>query len=686
MRWVPSWKLVAGLATCFVLSLMLAFVWMYERTTLPDVNAVLDRQATIVYGANGKELARLGPTNRVEVSIAKMPDHLQSAVLAAENRTFYTDKGFSPRGITRAFINNLMGGDTQGGSTITQQYAKMAFTDSEETFSRKINELFMSMKLEQRYTKQQILEDYLNAVYLGRGAYGVEAAANVYFNKSAEKLTVSQSAVIAALLRSPEGLYSPDKSKESLARLKARWRYVLDGMVDMGVLSKTQAAKAKFPTILRYEPRNRYAGPKGYLLSAAEAEVKAALKASGDPDPDQTIKTGGLRIYLTIDQKLQKAAADAVAEEWPKVGTTSKDHVGLVAVEPGTGRILAMYGGKDYIKKPFNDAIDAHVAPGSTFKVFALAAAMREHWSLERNTFYGNSPLEIQGEKPVSNQGDEDWGQHVSLLKGAENSINTVFVDMMYRKDQPDGLKPSKVIEAAVDAGIPKTTKDLLPNVRVPLGISAPSVKDMAGAYATFAAGGTRATPHIVEKAFYGTGAPIDMHRPEPKEGVFSQQEVANVDYALTQVVQQGTGTRAQALGRPVAGKTGNNQKESIWFAGYTPDQLAAVVGIWRGNGHVKLDGFGGYGTPEGGRFPALIWTAFMKKALEGKEVKEFPPYQDFDEMPFPAPYFPPPAPTPPPGPPVTWPPTTSPGGGGGGGGGGSCNPTCPPTPTPTGA
>ncbi len=682
MRLVPSWKLVTAVATAFVMSLMLAFVVMYQRTTLPDVNSVLDRQATIVYMATGRELARLGPTNRVEISIAKMPTHLQNAVLAAENRTFYTDKGFSPRGITRAFINNLTGGNTQGGSTITQQYAKMAFTDSDRTFSRKINELFMSMKLEQRYTKQQILEDYLNAVYLGRGAYGVEAAANVYFHKSAEKLTVAQSAVIAALLRSPEGLYSPDKSKESLARLQARWRYVLDGMVDMGALSKSAAAKAKFPKILEYESRNRYAGTKGYLLSAAEAEVRAALEKSGDPDPDQTIKTGGLRIHLTINPTLQKDAEEAVAEEWPKEGTTSKDHLGLVAVEPGTGRILAMYGGKDYIKKPFNDATQARVAPGSTFKIFALAAAMRAGWSLERNYFYGNSPLEIKNEKPVSNQGNEDWGAHISLLRGAENSINTVFVDMMYRKDKEDGIKPSKVIEAAIDAGIPKDTPDLLPNVRVPLGIAVPTVKDMAGAYATFAAGGIRATPHIVEKAFYGNGAPIDMHRPEPKQGVFTDQEVANLDYALTQVVQNGTGHRAQALGRPAAGKTGNNQSKSVWFAGYTPNQLAAAVGIWRGNGKVDLNGFGGYDTPEGGRFPTLIWTAFMKKALEGKEVTQFPPYQDFDQVPYPWGFNQP-----------QWPPATPPssteppggGGGGGGGGGHNCPPNCgQTTPPPT--
>ncbi len=684
MRLVPSWKLVTGLAIAFVLSLMVGFVVMYEMTDLPDpsaVNETLDRQATIIYWPNGQEMARLGPTNRVEISIAKMPDHLQNAVLAAENRTFYQDKGFSPTGITRAFINNLRGGDTQGGSTITQQYAKLAFTDSEETLSRKVRELFISIKLEQRYTKQQILEDYLNAAYFGRGAYGVEAAAQVYFRRSAEKLTVQQSAVLAALLRSPEGLYSP-KTKAGMARLKERWHYVLDGMVEMGALAPEKAAKARFPTIAGYDTKNRYAGQKGYFIE----QVKRELKEAGIDD--QTIDTGGLRITLTIDPKLQKVAQEAVEDNQQPVDAKNVQ-VALAAVEPGTGRLLASYGGPDYLDQAFDVSLQGKVQPGSAFKIFTLAAALEPelNLSLERNAFDGNSPYEFEdGSKPIENEDERDYGQ-VNLLKATERSINTAFIDAATKAIGLDRVK-----QAAIDAGIPR--RDLATfDASGVIGSRSTTPADLANAYATFAAGGTRAQWHIIEKATYPDGTPVPLKRHTPRPDVFTTDQVAGVDYALKQAVDGGSGTATKARvlednGFDVAAKTGTHEEETAWFAGYVPGQISTTVAIFRQDiakgKRYDLRGYGGIGHVYGGSFPADTWVDFMTAALDGKEPKEtFPDYDDsgrnvVQSFPYTAP------------PPTTLPPSNPPGGGNGGGSN-HCPPNCTilpstlPSPTPEG-
>lgn len=671
-----------------VMLMMLAFIVLYNAIDPPALNAISAQQTSIMYYADGRgEMTRLGPTNREVVHLVAIPQHLQDAVIAAENRSFYSDSGISPRGIVRAFINNLTGGPTQGGSTITQQYAKQAFTDQERTLNRKVKEFFYAIKLDQVYTKDQILEDYLNQTYFGRGAYGVESAARVYFGKSSVKgLSVEQSAVLAALIRSPENLYNPDKH---LDQLKARWKYVLDSMVDTKTLSPERRAKAKFPKIRKWVASNRYAGTKGYIISAVEEELNRAGIS------DDEIKTGGLRIVTTINREMQSAAYRAVTDNWPKTGTKDT-HIGMVSIDSSTGEVRAMIGGLNYLKYQYNGVTQAEVRPGSTFKVFGLAAALADGYSLE-NRFDGNSGYDMEdGSAVVANQGGNSYGSSVTLLEGTKLSINTVFANMADKL-----IGPRKIRNAAIEAGLPEDTKGFTsPNARIVLGIAAPHVIDMAAGYTTFANGGTRITPHLVKEVRRADGSLVDLHHPEPVRRVFASEVVNNVDYALQQVIQDGTGFRAQELGRPAAGKTGNHEGLTLWFSGFTPGQLTTTVAIWRGDGSdqtvtVKdqygnshkvpkwdLDGYSnykggqdrgraGFGDPSlraGGGYPALIWTAFMKEALKDMEVTEFDPFVpygkiDSDFAPPPTTQAPPPPQStdPPTGPPITPPPTLPP-------------------------
>ncbi|HKE52442.1 MAG TPA: transglycosylase domain-containing protein, partial [Actinomycetes bacterium] len=693
-----SWRHVTSIAVVFAMLMMLAFIVLYNAIDPPALNAISAQQTSIMYYADGKgEMTRLGPTNREIVHLVDIPQHLQDAVIAAENRTFYSDRGISPKGIVRAFINNLTGGPTQGGSTITQQYAKQAFTNQERTLKRKVKEFFYAIKLDQVYTKDQILEDYLNQTYFGRGAYGVETAARVYFGKSSVKgLSVEQSAVLAALIRSPENLYNPDKH---LDQLKDRWNYVLDSMVDTHTLSPERRAKAKFPAIKKWVASNRYAGTKGYIISAVEDELNAAGIS------DDEIKTGGLRIVTTINRDMQSAAYRAVTENWPKTGIKDT-HIGMVSIDSSTGEVRAMIGGLNYLKYQYNGVTQAEVRPGSTFKVFGLAAVLADGYSLE-NRFDGNSGYDMEdGSAVVTNQGGTNYGSSVTLLEGTKKSINTVYANMADKL-----IGPRKIRKAAIDAGLPEDTKGFAePNARIVLGIAAPRVIDMAAGYSTFANGGTRIAPHLVKEVRRADGSLVDLHHPEPVRRVFKSEVVNNVDYALQQVIQDGTGFRAQALGRPAAGKTGNHEGLTLWFSGFTPGQLTTTVAIWRGDGSdqeitVKdqygnphkvhkwdLGGYSnyksgkdhgrvGFGDPSlraGGGYPTLIWTAYMKEALDGMEIAQFDPFVPWGKI---APDFAPPTTQAPPTestepptrtpttPPPTGPPTT---------------PTGPPT-TPTG-
>ena len=621
-RFVPSWKLVFGtLATLLVVGAVAfaaLFAYAWATIDIPEENEVAAAQTSIIYWNDGeKEMARLGDTNRISVPIDEIPEDMQHAVVAAEDRRFYEHSGFDIKGFTRALWTNLTTGSSQGGSTITQQYAKNAYLTQDKTYIRKFKELVLSFKLEATLTKDEILERYLNTIYFGRGAYGVETAAEAYFGVSASELTLEQSAVLAAIINSP-GNFNPDTNMDNL---EDRYAYVLNGMYEEGYITAKERDRAldNFPDIKKRKDSQRYAGPTGFLIRSVEQE----LITLGFTEAE--IEGGGLRIVSTFDKKAQKSAVAAVREEGPTTGTAGL-RIGLAAVQPVTGEVVAMYGGADYLKDSFNNATQATYQAGSTFKPFGLAAATEDGIGLD-SLWPGNSPTEVGG-REWPNYGDNSYGALVTLLKGTEQSINTVYVSV----EDETGVPP--VQEAALRAGIPKDAKGLQledPNLTFVLGSASPHTIDIARSYATFASRGERADTTTIRRVQTVDGNVLYERKDDPQR-TFDKNTTDVINYALQKVVTDGTGAPAQALGRPVAGKTGSTDEyKSAWFAGYVP-QLAAAVSFGKSGpdgSEISLSGTGGMPQFYGSGYPARVWTAFMEGALEGTEVLDFPLPED---------------------------------------------------------
>ena len=586
------------------------FAFAYFTVSVPDPNAFVNSQSTIIQYSNGEEIGRIGSENRQIVPLAQIPMNVRNAVLAAEDRSFYSNRAFSITGIARAVINNLRGGSLQGGSTITQQYAKTAFLSPERTIQRKIKELVIAIKLENQLSKDQIFESYLNTIYFGRGSYGVQTAAQQYFNRNVDQLTNAQAIVISCILRSP-GFYDPSYSKENEERLTNRFDYVVKGMIEAEWLTEEEAAKLKFPVIAPRVTSGSLSGPKGHIIEAVSKELK------GLGFTEEQLLVGGLVIKTTLDQKAQTAAVDAINKLTP-AKVPENLHIALVAIRPGTGEVVAMYGGADYLKRQLNDATQAIALAGSTFKSFALVAALEAGIPLT-SMWNGDSPQTFDDlGKPyeVGNYGNEGWGQ-VDLLFATKHSINTVYVPL----GQKAGL--DNVVSAARRAGIPETVA-MMPTPSVALGPASPHVIDVANAYATFAAQGIKSKPYLVTSVMGANKGVLYEGRAQTEE-VFTKEVMADLTYALKSVVNGGTGAAALALGRPAAGKTGTSQSNaSAWFTGYTP-QLAASVSFFRDDATQSLNGIGGLTSVTGGSFPARIWTAFMKGALKGEPIMDFP-------------------------------------------------------------
>ena len=588
------------------------FGFAYFTVSIPDPNAYVNSQATIIQYADGTEIGRIGSENRTVVTLAEIPVQVRNAVMAAEDRNFYSNRAVSPIGIARAVWNNLRGGSLQGGSTITQQYAKTAFLTPERSIQRKVKELVIAIKLENQFTKDEILENYLNTIYFGRGSYGVQTASQVYFGTTVDKLTTAQSAVLASILRSP-GLYDPGFKKENLPRLEKRFAYVIDGMVEAGWLEKEKAAKIKFPIINPRVTSGALAGPKGYVISWVERELNQLGFT------DEQLMIGGYIIKTTLVKDAQEAAVAAVNKEAPTKAPENL-HIGLVAIRPGTGEILAMYGGQDYLKYQFNAATQGITSGGSSFKAFTLVAALEEGIPLT-SVWNGDSPKVyddgIGRPYPVNNYGSESWG-NMSLLTATEKSVNTIYV--------PLGMKAGleKVVDVARRAGIPDSV-EMIASPSVSLGAASPHVIDLANAYATFAAQGVYAKPFIINEVQGPNKGILYQGRVQAQE-VFRKDVMADLTYALSRVTTSGTAAVVGSrVARPTAGKTGtSNDNASAWFNGYTPE-VAASVAFYRDDATQSLNGIGGLTSVTGGSFPARIWAEFVKGYLKKAPVQEFP-------------------------------------------------------------
>ena len=610
-RIIPTFKQLTLLAIFGIVAVVLTIATSVKVLSVPQPNEVTTAQTTILYYDDGvTELGRLGEANRVSVPIDEVPLLTQRAVLAAEDRQFYEHDGFSIRGIARALYTNLTGASgAGGGSTITQQYAKNAYLTQERSFTRKYKELILSIKLETIVNKDKILSDYLNTIYFGRGAYGIETAANQYFGKSVGDLDLAESAVIAAIVQAPNGL-SPE---ENLEGLTSRWNYVLDGMLTQGWISKEERDSVKFPKIDEYKPVNTFGGPKGYLIE----QVRQVMYENGITD-DQ-INLAGLRVVTTFNQVAQDAMIAAVEAEAPTENIEGL-RIGVASVRPETGEVVAMYGGSDYLENQFNNATQMIGQAGSTFKPFALAAGLENGVTLA-TTFSGKNKTKVN-DYVVVNYGDNSYGKKITLLKATESSVNSAYVQLA------DSVGLDVVFNAAKRAGIPADAVGMEPNLAFTLGTTSPHVVDIAAAYATFASRGLQANPAYIKSITAESGEIVYKFSPKPVQA-FSTDIADTVNYALQKVVTAGTGKAAQDLGRPVAGKTGTtNDNKSALFAGYTPELATAVMFVKDGpDGQpMTLAGTGGMEKVTGGSYPARIFTAYMKLALMDYPVTEFAP------------------------------------------------------------
>ena len=604
--------LVLGAGFSFVGGIFL-FGFAYFTVSIPDPNAYVNSQATIIQYADGSEIGRIGSENRTVVNLAQIPMDVRNAVMAAEDRNFYSNRAINPLAIVAAVWDNVVNlGSGRGGSTITQQYAKTAFLTPERSIQRKVKELVIAIKLENQFTKDEILENYLNTIYFGRGSYGVQTASQVYFGTSVDKLNIAQSAVLASILRSP-GLYDPGFKKENLPRLEARFKYVLDGMVEKKWLDKEKADAVKFPIINPRVTSGALAGPKGYVISWVERELNLLGFT------DEQLMIGGYIIKTTLVKEAQEAAVFAVNKEAP-TKVPENLHIGLVAIKPGTGEILAMYGGQDYLKYQFNAATQGITSGGSSFKAFALIAALEQGIPLS-SVWNGDSPKVyddgIGRPYPVNNYGGESWG-NLSLLTATEKSVNTIYV--------PLGMKAGleKVVDVARRAGIPESV-EMVASPSVSLGSASPHVIDLANAYATFAANGVYAEPFIINEVQGPNKGILYQGRIQAQE-VFKKDVMADLTYALSKATSSGTAAVVGArVARPTAGKTGtSNDNASAWFNGYTPE-VAASVAFYRDDATQTLNGIGGLTSVTGGSFPARIWAEFVKKYLAKAPVQQFP-------------------------------------------------------------
>ena len=620
--------LVRGLRTLLALAVLgLVGVGVaYAMVKVPRPNEMATAQASIIYYADGKtEMGRLSDAegNRESVPLSRVPEHMQKAMLAAEDQNFYQNNGISPTGIARAVLVAVKGGQaTQGGSTITQQYVKNYFLTQDRTISRKVREILISVKIDQQQGKDQILENYLNTIYYGRGAYGIQTASKAYFNKDVSKLTPAESAFLASVIRGPS-FYDPALGDKQLANAKERSGFILDAMVEKGWLTQEERDAATFPEFPKYKPRTQ-SGPNGYLTQMIKNEVVNKYKI-----PQADIDRGGLRIVSTVDRGKQSDMVKAVRAERPK--DTPSVHVGMASVKPGDGAIVALYGGEDYQKRQQNAATQDKMQAGSTFKIFTLIAALQSGDFSLNTRLSGASPQYFEefadpGASTVSgrrgrvkNFGNESFGQ-IDLRKATGSSVNTVYAALNI------DATPEKSSKAAKDAGVRSPLEANMANV---LGTDYVTVLDMATAYATIAAQGVRADPYIVKEIRFRDESVPTIKVKVVKQQVFDKDLMSDVIDAMTYPVEGGTARYVgENLGRPAAGKTGTSESfRSAWFNGYVP-QLQAAVGLYRSGKdgeELPMEDLPNAGSITGGTYPARIWTAYMKAALEGSKVVAFP-------------------------------------------------------------
>ncbi|MGI8684240.1 MAG: PBP1A family penicillin-binding protein [Acidimicrobiales bacterium] len=579
-----------------------------QPAPLAESSRILATDGTVITDLHGEE-------NRETVTLERVPQTLRDAVVAIEDERFWEHKGVDPRAVLRAVYANATEGEVvEGGSTITQQYVKNELVGPDRTVRRKLQEAALAYEVERRYTKQRILELYLNTIYFGNGAYGVQAASVEYFGVGVDKMSLGQSALLAGLIRSPNR--SDPYQQPEVA--KARRQVVLDKMVALGWATPEAAGAASTEPLTTAAPSDeRYRAP--YFVERVKRFLLDDPRFGPSPgDRRDLLLQGGLRITTTLDLKAQAQAEEAVAKVLSSPDTDPA--AAVVSIEPGTGFVRALVGGRDFFgpaaEAKFDLATQGHRPAGSAFKPFVLAAALEQGVPITK--FYdapGSLTIPLTREPwDVSNYEGQGGGQ-MTLVDATIRSVNTVYAQLIL------DVGPSKAVNLAAKLGI---TSPLLPYPSAVLGTNDVTPLEMASAYGTFANRGIAVPPTFVTKVVGSDGRVIYEHQHAQKRVL----EQANVDIevdVLRQAVERGTGTAAK-IGRPVAGKTGTGQEwRDAWFVGFTPD---LVTSVWVGFPERQRS----MQPPDtrilvtGGSWPAQIWQLFMSAALAERPVKDFAP------------------------------------------------------------
>ncbi|MCU1487603.1 MAG: penicillin-binding protein [Actinomycetia bacterium] len=599
-------RLVLG-AVGGIILVLLGILWAYSAVSLPAEPE--QASTTIILDSKGGKLGELfKDENRVTVPLDRVANVMEQAVVSAEDRHFYEHSGIDPIGITRALLNDVRGRNVQGGSTITQQLVKNTYLTTERSLTRKAKEAILAVKVERSLGKRQILERYLNTIYFGRGAYGIEKAAQNYFGKSASELQLPEAALLAGLIRAPET--ADPKTAPDAAR--NRRALVLNAMVRDKVITKAEGEAAKqapLPTTDRPDPLATLSGSSAYFTAMVRSWAQ-------DEFGERIAFGGGLKIETTLDPKMQ---ADAEKAVFDTLDRPDDPDAALISMD-SNGAIKALIGGKDFQANQINLATTAKRAQaGSTFKPFDLAAALENDIPVtQRFTGPNKLRLDFDGfapkKDPWTNYGNESFGS-IDLTEATAHSVNTAYIQLA--KDV--GL--DNIAKTAHELGV-ETDFPIVPAMA--LGSANVSPYEMLRAYMTFATRGKRLDPYFVKKVTDPNGNVLYEGRRRTKN-VYDAKYADVVNNVLTQVIKRGTGTAAN-FGKPAAGKTGTTSGNTdAWFVGYTPTIGTAVWLGYKDETGRKMDNVHGRQVT-GGSFPAQIWQRYMKAATQGMDTGEFTP------------------------------------------------------------
>ncbi|WP_306334308.1 transglycosylase domain-containing protein [Streptomyces sp. KL118A] len=617
-RWLPSWRQLLGATGLFVTAVAVLFVCVYVSVDVPDENAAARREANVYYWSDGSQMVSTGEVNRQNVELDQIAPSAVHAVIAAENETFYDDSGVSPKGLARAAVNMARGRETQGGSTITQQYVKNTYLSQDQTVTRKVKEFVIALKVDRKKSKDEILKGYLNTSWFGRGANGIEAAAHAYYGIPAKQLNPSQGAMLAAMLKGAD-LYDPAVGAANHERAEQRWAWILDRQVGVGLMTKKERAKYRtFP-----EPRSRsrstsLGGQTGYLVDVANRYLKQHTGLT-----DQELARGGYEIHTTFDKagvgRLERAVRRVTARDLdPKKRPADRYvQVGAASVRPSDGALVALYGGPDATEHFTNNADTSGVPVGSAFKPFVLAAALQHGVSARDLPVSGVAPLKAPAAGVRrSVLADSHYASDGTLSRsdGAPDPDRPTLREALVSGGNATYVRLGKEVgqdmvrRTAVAAGLLRQSMAPL-EPTFSIGTSTPSAIRMATAYGTFANDGVQRDPYSVTKV---------LKDGETLPGLDPPSSRRALDPQVAQEVSDALRTAGRRLGADVAaGRTGDQDRlKSAWFTGFTKDLSTAVTLFRLRPGEPQLlpmSGVAGKKSERGNVLPPRIWKEYVE-------------------------------------------------------------------------